>query len=250
MARIPKIIHYCWFGGQPYPPLVVQCIESWRRFLPDYEFLIWTEENSEFLDNVYARQAFQTQKWAFLSDYVRVKALADHGGIYLDTDVELVGTLDEFLEHPAFVGLESAAAISTALIGSEKGGGWISMILDDYAHRVFLDADGKPDYTTNVSAITRLTSRSLKLRPKNIMQNLDQLVVYPCEYFSPIDFYTGKLERTSHTRSIHHYSGSWLDPAAHRRLSRQRKVANCLGKRCGFFVNKVIEHLAWRLRAR
>ena len=124
---IPKIIHYCWFGGNPLPPLALKCIESWKKYCPDYEIKIWDESNFDININKYATEAYEAKKWAFVSDVARLWVLYNYGGIYMDTDLEVIKPLDEFLYHKAFSGFEDEVNIPTGIIASEKNNNWIKV---------------------------------------------------------------------------------------------------------------------------
>ena len=208
---IPKIIHYCWFGGKPLPELTVKCIESWKKFCPDYEIMRWDETNFDFASCDYAREAYGAKKWAFVSDYARLKVLVDYGGVYLDTDVEVIKPLDSFMNERAFSGFETDTDISTGIMACEKGFAPFCKMLSEYDKRHFIRADGSFDMTTNVSAITRY----FKLRgfiPNNTKQTIDGFTVYPKDYFCPKDNATLKMEMTANTCAIHHLAASWVGP--------------------------------------
>ena len=137
MNRIPKIIHYCWFGGNPLSEMEMKCIASWRKNCPDYEIKRWDESNFDIHINQYVQEAYEAKKWAFVSDYARLYLLSEYGGIYMDTDVEIVQNLDRFLVHNAFTGFEDDNHIPTAIMGAEKGHRWIKYLLSYYDGRHF-----------------------------------------------------------------------------------------------------------------
>ena len=147
---IPKIIHYIWVGGKPLTPLAEKCIQSWKKNCPDYEIKRWDESTFDINQNQYCKEAYESKKWAFVSDYIRLKVLFEYGGIYMDTDVEVIKPLDEFLVHPAFSGFENNTQIPTGIMAAEKNNKWIENLLNDYNHRHFIKEDGSFDYTTNV----------------------------------------------------------------------------------------------------
>lgn len=248
VSLIPKIIHCCWFGSQEPSAQMNDCIESWKKYLPDYQIKIWNEHNLDFSECRYAQEAFKLQKWAFLSDYVRLRVLHEEGGIYFDTDVEVLKIFDDFLELPAFIGFESPEALCTAVIGSEKGGRWVDRLINLYKSRRFVDDSGEIDYTTNVKFITEVCVSEFGLNLNGCRQNLDdQVEVYPCETFSPIDFQTGIRSSIDKSYSIHHYMGSWLDKRDHRRIALQRRLARIFGARMGLLISRVVNHMRWRL---
>lgn len=209
--RIPKIIHYCWFGGNPLPELAVRCIESWKRFCPDYEIRRWDESNFDLNCCRYVREAYDARKYAFVTDYVRLYALTGVGGIYMDTDVELVKPLDGFLHHQAFSGFEDETRIPTGIMACEKGFALFGYLLDHYDDARFLREDGTPDTTTNVETITAMCLER-GFVPNNQFQILDGFALYPRDVFCPVDHQTKNLRTTENTVAIHWFAGSWWNP--------------------------------------
>lgn len=205
---IPKIIHYCWFGGNPLPKAAQDCIESWKKFCPDYEIIEWNESNFDINSNLYTKQAYECRKWAFITDVVRLHALYTYGGIYMDTDVEVVRPLDRFLEHKAFSGFEDLTNIPTGIMAAEKGHPLFRKLVEYYDDRPFL-VDGVPDLTTNVTTITNLLLPE-GFVPNNTYQEVAGFSLYPYDYFCPRDIHTMKLVTTENTYTIHHFAGSWL----------------------------------------
>ena len=207
---IPKIIHYCWFGGSKLPSSAIKCIKSWKRFCPDYEIKEWNETNFDINMYSYTREAYNNKKYAFVSDVVRLYALFNYGGIYMDTDVEIIKPLDGLLSHEAFCGFEKDDSICTAVIGSERNGIWIKEILTSYAKRHFIKEDLTMDFTPNVVEITRYM-KSVGIVLNNTFQEIPNLVaIYPKDFFSPLVYETRELLLTNQTLTIHHFAGSWL----------------------------------------
>ncbi len=206
---IPKRIHYCWFGKGEMPELALKCIDSWHRFMPDYEFKLWNEDNSAIDSNRYAKEAYEARKYAFVSDYVRLWALKNEGGIYLDTDVEVFKSFDELLHHKAFAGFEGSKhkPLGTCIMASEAHGEWVSEMLDAYAGRSFIKPDGSYDLTTNVLFITEIMQKGGFIK-NGKEQSYKDLHIYPVEYFSP-RLTTGEFIRTNNTYCDHHGLGSW-----------------------------------------
>ena len=227
---IPKIIHYCWFGGNPKPKLAEKCIKSWKKYCPDYEIVEWNEDNFDLSATPnYVWQAMAAGRWAFVTDYVRLRALTEQGGVYMDADVELVRPLDPYLKHQAFAGFEHPERVQTGLLACEKGFPLFQEFLAYYDHASFLLPDGTPDTTTNVQVLTDLClSKGLVLNDR--LQTVAGLTIYPKEIFCPVDFDTKVLKKTRKTVAIHWFSGSWQTEeerqyleAEARRLAAERR---------------------------
>lgn len=221
---IPKIIHYCWFGGNPLNRKAISCIESWKKFCPDFEIVRWDESNSPLNDNAYVKQAYALGKWAFVSDYVRLKALWEQGGIYLDTDVELTKGMEDLLDQQAFCGFESDQKIATCLIASIPNHALMEELLKEYEKLSFVKEDGTPDFTTNVDRITDLLKKK-GLGCSGLLQNVAGLTIYPVDWFSPKNLATGKTVCTENTRAIHHFQSSWMTISQR----RNTRIAQILG---------------------
>ena len=206
--RIPKIIHYCWFGGNPLPEMAIRCIESWKKYCPDYEIIEWNEHNFDLDINDYVKEAYEAKKWAFVSDVARLYALVNHGGIYMDTDVEVIKPLDELLEFEAFSGFESEKRIPTGIMACGKGHRMFAELLQEYEGEHFKQEDGSLDMTTNV---TRITNACLKygLKLNNQFQCVNGFTLLPKDYLCPKDYETKEINITKNTYTIHHFDGSW-----------------------------------------
>lgn len=222
---IPKIIHYCWFGGNPIPEKDRRCIESWKKMCPDYEIKKWDESNYDISKNSYMKEAYDAKKWGFVPDYARLDIIYNHGGIYVDTDVELIKNVDDLLENHAFMGFEDGKHVSPGLIiAAEPHHETIGKLMDIYTDRHFLKEDGSLDLTPSPTMNTDfLMERGLL--PNNKMQTVSDITIYPTEYFCPKDYYSGKLNETENTYSIHWFNASWQSP--HRK--RMLKVRRLLG---------------------
>ncbi|TLS35774.1 glycosyltransferase family 32 protein [Pseudalkalibacillus caeni] len=213
--KIPKIIHYCWFGGKEKPKVIQKCIDSWKRHLTDYEIIEWNEQNFDVnSSNSYVREAYRSKKFAFVSDFVRVKALYNYGGIYLDTDVELFKSFDDLLHHESFWGFEQENFIATSTIGAAKGNKLIKLFLDSYNNKNFIQEDGTIDSFTNVAILSDLLQK-FGLKRNGEYQELSGIgAFYPQTYFSPYDYINCRKFLTSNTYAIHHFYKSWLPPKA------------------------------------
>ncbi len=229
---IPKIIHYCWFGGNPLPEDVKRYIEGWKKLCPDYEIVRWDESSFDINSVPYVKEAYENRKWAFVTDYVRLYALYNQGGIYMDTDVELLKPLDCFLENEAFSGFESETAVPTGIMASEPKQKAIGELLKDYDGRHFVNEKGELDLSTNVEAITRYFVTNGMLM-NNQKQTVNGFTMYPCDYFCPKNSRTLKIEVTENSYTIHHFAGTWVEDNTNFR----KKIKKLLGpKLCGIVV--------------
>ncbi len=207
---IPKIIHYCWFGRGEMPELAKMCIESWKRYLPDYELMLWNEDNFDVNSLKFTRQAYEKRKFAFVTDYVRLYALKNFGGVYMDTDVEITKNIDKFLELPAFSGFETGDLIPTSIMASEKGLKWIDELIKYYDKKPFVRWNGRLNKIPNTLIISRIFSKKKGVVLNNSYQVYDnQLHLFPKDFFCPKSYKTGEIELTENTYCIHHFAGSW-----------------------------------------
>lgn len=208
--KIPKIIHYCWFGNGSKSELAQKCIDGWRRILHEYEFKEWNEKNFDININIYVKQAYERKKYAFVSDYVRLYALYNYGGIYLDTDVEIIESFNQLLSNKGFIGFEDEELISTAVIGAEKENLLIKKWLDTYENREF-EENGKVKDVTNVRCITDLLLNHGLNQNNQIQLVYDEyMTIYPQEYFSPLKIGQKEPKITSNTKTIHWFEGTWV----------------------------------------
>lgn len=208
---IPKTIHYCWFGRGKMPALAEKCIASWKKYLPDYTIKEWNEDNFDLDSYPYVREAYDNRKFAFVTDVVRLYALYNEGGIYMDTDVEVLKSLDPFLDNPAFSGFEDEENITTGIMAAEKRSIWAKGNLEYYNDRHFILPDGSLDTTTNVATITAYMLRH-GLRRNDTLQRFSGLVtIYPHDFFCPMSHLDSKIRLTKNSATIHYFSGSWLE---------------------------------------
>lgn len=227
--KIPKVIHYCWFGGNPLPPLAEKCIESWKKHLPDYEIRRWDESNFDVNIIPYTEQAYKAKKYAFVSDFARFYILYKYGGLYFDTDVEIIKSMDHIIANGPFMGCENPyketsdndSSINLATkpsicigvapglgLGAYPGMAVYKELLDYYNNLQFRRPDGTLIKTTIVTYTMEVLCRH-GLRNTSEIQSVAGLNIYPVEYFCPMDYATGHISITSNTVSIHHYTASW-----------------------------------------
>lgn len=209
---VSKIIHYCWFGEGELPELTVNCINSWKKHLPDYQIMLWNENNFDINKYQFAKEAYAERKFAFVSDVCRLYALKTMGGIYLDTDVEFLKPLpNEMLTKTAFTGFEDNLLLSSAIMGSEKDGQWVCDLLNYYENKSFYLANGSLNVLPNTEIITHFMKEEKGLMVNNTQQDLAHYCcVYPSDYFCPKSWKTHKINLTINTVCIHHFAGSWL----------------------------------------
>ena len=210
MELIPKIIHCCWFGSKPIPEKESNCIKSWKKFLPDYEIRIWNEKNFNLNDCLFVQQAYEAKKYAFVSDYVRVKVLEEFGGLYLDTDFEILGDMHSILnEGINFVGFETSRQVGTAILAFRPHDSLIKSFLTHYQTHHFIDENGRVDNIANVSMLTDLlVKKGLKLNRSK--QDVAGIRVYNREYFYPKRVGDNEFLITKETVGVHRCSNSWM----------------------------------------
>ena len=221
---IPKKIHYCWFSGNPIPRPLQSCIDSWRRHCPDYEIIRWDESNYDVGKCLYMKQAYERKKWGFVSDYARLDILYQHGGIYLDTDVELMRNLDELLYQPAFCCAEKWGVINTGVTGAQPENPAIRAMLDFRKDSIFLRSDGSENQTSSGFYDTLpLLKHGMKinLEVQSILNGA--MTIYAPEFFQPFDYMSGETHITQNTFSIHHFSGTWLGGAEAKKRAETRR---------------------------
>lgn len=240
---IPKTIHYVWVGPKPLPTLAKKCIQSWKKYMPDCEIIEWSEKNFDISQNRYCREAYEAKKYAFVSDYIRIAVLYQHGGIYMDTDVELTKPLaEEFFSCESFSGYETENTIPTGIMGSVPQQKLFGEILHYYEHVGFVNPDGTFHAVTNVKIITDLV-KELGFVPDGKKQTIQGFTVYPQTFFCPLSHDTNETCFSENTYAIHHFSGSWCD----RKTRFVGKWNHGMGQTCECIGGKYISSGIYRI---
>ena len=250
--EIPKKIHYCWFGRNPLPKSAVKCIQSWKKYFPDYEIIQWNEDNYDVNKIKYIREAYKAKKYAFVSDYARFDILYHEGGIYFDTDVEVVKSFDDILENGAFMGCEIDGAdlvnaeankarcimVAPGLgIATEPGLSIYREILEFYATQRFLNVDGSINQETVGVKTTKILC-GYGMQDSKGIQKVGEITIYPKEYFNPMNNNTGVIDITENTHSIHWYSMSWISPGTRMKSRITRFFHRLFGENCFAVIKK------------
>ncbi len=217
---IPKVIHYCWFGRNPLPELAVKCIESWKKYLPDYEIKEWNEDNFDVNIIPYTAEAYRAKKYAFVSDYARFWVLYKYGGLYFDTDVEVIKNMDDIIAKGAFMGCEIAPKTKTNELvpyiapglglGVEPENKVYKEIIETYHKKHLFDLKGRITATVVTIVTDILVDKQMNIDLRKISK-IKGITIYPDDYFCPITAYTGEMKITENTRSIHHYTATWVN---------------------------------------
>lgn len=228
---IPKVIHYCWFGKGNKSDEILRCIDSWHHFFPDFQYIEWNEDNCNINENAYVQQAYRAKKYAFVSDYMRIKALTEYGGIYFDTDYEVIKPMDEILKTGSLiVGMESRESVLTAMIAVEPNNEIMKKFLDSYAQRSFISDNGELDMTPinhGFSSILTKYGVDLKCNDKQIIDN--GIVLYPIEVLCGFDVENWHEKITENTVGIHHMGNSWATPKMRKLVRRIKFLQKVLG---------------------
>lgn len=242
---IPKIIHFCWLSNDPYPEKIKRCMDSWRKYLPDYEFVHWNYDRFPRGKCKWVDQAYDNKKYAFAADYIRVYALYHYGGIYLDTDVEVLKSFEDLLDLPYFLGREnSKAGIEAAALGCEKGNSLIKDILDSYEGQSFVNSDGSLNVEPMPIRFRSCIEAKYHYRMIDKKDDFDDnpfvINVFPVDYFSPKRFDTNTIEATERTYSIHHFAAAWAEPYNRAHGERLPKLKKMFGERLGTAIGLII----------
>lgn len=206
---IPKVINYCWFGNKEKPNEVKKCIDSWKKNCPDYKIVEWNESNYDVKKNTYVKYTYENKKWAFLTDYVRLDVIYENGGIYLDTDVELLKPLDDLLDCKGYIGMEQVGTINTGQgFAAEKNHPFIKENKEFYENYNPCKENGEFNKIICVQVTTDILKKN-GLKVKNEIQKICDMIIYPVEYFCPKVMGTNKIRITDKTYSIHHFDCTW-----------------------------------------
>ena len=245
---IQKKINYCWFGGNSKPTSVMKCIKSWQKYCPDYEIIEWNEKNFDIHCNQYVEEAYNAKKWSFVTDYARLWIIYNYGGIYFDTDVEVIKNIDEFLQYSAFLGLEDDIHVATGLgFGAEKKNAIVKIMMDGYKNIHFVSDTGKLDLMPCPERNTLAISQYLKnAKIINGIKYIEHAAIFPKEYFCPLDYETKIMRKTTHTYTIHWFDASWKEESE-KILHEYNVKKNKYCKRFGEKIGNVIEKLIYRL---
>ncbi|MGT2941084.1 glycosyltransferase family 32 protein [Streptococcus cristatus] len=233
---IPKIIHYCWFGGNPIPEEYQRYIESWRKFYPEFEIKRWDETNFDVSISSYCLEAYREKQWAFVSDFARLYIIYNYGGIYLDTDVEVIKDLTPLIENGiGFIGFQNSLEVNSGLgFAAAPENQCVKSMLDVYENRKFVLEDGSYNKVPCPAANTvGLLSRGLKIgiTESKSVQNLEGLRVYPEEFFNPLNADTQQLKITKDSYTIHHYTASWLSSSSKNKQKIKKLIPNFILKK-------------------
>lgn len=251
---IPKKIHYFWIGGNPKPESVLFCIESWKKYCPDYEIIEWNESNYDFSKNEYMQQAYEAKKWGFVPDFARLDVVHQYGGLYFDTDVELIKNPDHLLENLAFFGFDRASDTTKNNVNCGEGFGAVPShpilqnMMSLYEGKSFIKPDGSLDLTPS-PYYTTLCLQKNGLRNENVDQVLNDVMIYASDVLCPKSFGETRLHLSDRTVAIHHFDASWLDDNMRKKYERTVRINKILGDRLGFRVNRIINDTEYMLNA-
>jgi len=228
---IPKIIHLCWLSGDAYPESIQRCLDSWKKHLPDYEIMLWDTKRFDLDGCLWVKQAFETKKYAFAADYIRVYALYHFGGIYLDSDVMVYKSFNDLLDLPYFIGEDYAHCFEAAIIGAEKGSRFIKTVLDRYDNRSFIKPDGSYEMKTMPIVFKEQLEPTYRFRlitDKSQFQSCDDVInVFSKDYFNSRD-YIGAVQYPKSYCS-HNFVGSWYKKSGTFKDSLKKIVPRPLG---------------------
>lgn len=251
---IPKVIHYCWFGGNELTELALKCIESWKKYLPDYKIKRWDESNFDINMCDYVKEAYNEKKWAFVSDYARFWILYNEGGLYFDTDVEIIRSLNDIIQEGPFMGCEPPLGNSKMKVAPGLGIAAFPKMkifenfLNYYNNLHFIKEDGDINVTTIVEYTTSIL-REYGWKSDSQIHKVEGLTIYPSEYFCPMNYETGEINITENTYSIHRYSASWKTRIEQHQYEVLKKMLRIFGKKLGYKIWRIYT-LPYRVRVK
>lgn len=241
---IPKVIHYCWFGRNPLPKMALKCIASWRKFFPGYEIKEWNEDNFDVNMIQYTRDAYAAKKYAFVSDYARFWILYHYGGIYFDTDVEVIRSMDDIIEKGAFMGLEISgveAKIAPGLgLASSIGNPIYEEVINGFSNLAYLLPDGKRNPYSMIPMVTDIMLKH-GLKGCDEIQDVDGIYVYAPDFFNPLNDANGRLSITANTRAIHWFMKSWMQTGQRRSTCLKRIMRRVFGDAVVDYVKRLFK---------
>lgn len=234
---IPKVIHFCWFGHGEKNQIIKKCMKSWKKKCPDFEIIEWNEDNFNVNINQFCKEAYREKKWAFVSDYARIWILYNYGGVYLDTDIELLKNIEPLLINKAFTGFEGQDFLQTGIMGCEKNDPIMGLLLEKYETKSFYTEEGKINMTPNVVEFTDIfRQRGLILNDQ--FQMIDGWAIYPRTYFTPIDPH-GNRNKTKNSYTDHHFTSTWEIKEKQNLVAMRRSMMFRIKKQIYLFYKKI-----------
>lgn len=240
--NIPKTIHYFWFGNNEPSELIKKCIKSWKKYCPNYQIIKWDESNFDINICPYVQEAYKTKNWAYVSDYARFYVLNKYGGLYLDTDVELIRPIDPIVQKGPFFALETEKydSVNPGIgMASWANNSFYEKIIKDYNNSHFLNKEGIPIHKPVGQRVAAFLKED-GLRPSKNIQTIDGIKIYPKDYFCPLNYFTGEFKMTKNTVAIHHYASSWMSDSDKKYHQIGQKVSRILGVKSGKIIESVI----------
>lgn len=232
---VPKIIHYCWLSGDPFPEEIKKCIRSWEKNLDGYQIILWDKNKFDVNSIRWVKEAYESKKYAFAADYIRFYALYNYGGIYLDSDVEVLKPFDDLLDCDSFLGYEYTGIPEAAIVGAVPKCEWIKKCLDLYDGKSFFDQKGNMKMHVLPLTIKKIYENvsGIKMIESDKIQKWGNNYLYPYYYFSPKNTFTKNIESNEHTYTIHHFQASWLKKSRKLKLKKNTHLLlqNILGRK-------------------
>lgn len=244
MKKIPKVINYMWFGKNPISKETQKCIESWRKYLPDYKIIEWNESNFDINSCQYVKEAYASKKWAFVSDYARLVVLEQYGGLYFDTDMELIKPINDIVDNGSFINLEKTAeeTIMPAMsaIGAEPHLPLFQELIREYQSRHFILKDGELDETPIGTFVYNFIKNENYILFDDRITTYQNVKFYPFQYFSPQSYASGEIYISNLTRGIHHYAASWHTLQERKATKIVQRMTALFGKKVGKLSHKCV----------